>query len=97
MSSVVPKYCVSYMSNNKLIKDSKLSVGFDEATCYIQDLKKQSVLRLVVVYTCLIKTVACLLVWFKVSFFVCHVSKEVWHNRLGHRANQVLKLLKKLS
>ncbi|GJT21609.1 ribonuclease H-like domain-containing protein [Tanacetum coccineum] len=28
------------------------------------------------------------------KFLVCHVSKEVWHNRLGHPANQVLKLLK---
>lgn len=27
---VVPEYCVSLMSVNKLIKDSKLSVGFDE-------------------------------------------------------------------
>nr|GEV70268.1 ribonuclease H-like domain-containing protein [Tanacetum cinerariifolium] len=28
------------------------------------------------------------------KFFVCHVSKEIWHNRLGHPANPVLKLLK---
>ena len=28
------------------------------------------------------------------EFFSCFVSKEVWHNRLGHPANQVLKLLK---
>ena len=30
----------------------------------------------------------------KSEFFICYVSKEVWHNRLGHPANQVLKLLK---
>ncbi|GKD31548.1 ribonuclease H-like domain-containing protein, partial [Tanacetum coccineum] len=28
------------------------------------------------------------------KYFVCYVSKDVWHNRLGHPANQVLKLLK---
>ncbi|GJZ51662.1 retrovirus-related pol polyprotein from transposon TNT 1-94 [Tanacetum coccineum] len=26
--------------------------------------------------------------------FTCHVSKDIWHNRLGHPANQVLNLLK---
>ncbi|GJX21457.1 putative RNA-directed DNA polymerase, partial [Tanacetum coccineum] len=28
------------------------------------------------------------------KYFVCYVSKDVWHNRLGHPANQVLKFLK---
>ena len=28
------------------------------------------------------------------EFCVYYVSKEVWHNRLGHPANQILKLLK---
>ncbi|GKB74208.1 ribonuclease H-like domain-containing protein [Tanacetum coccineum] len=28
------------------------------------------------------------------KFFACHVSKEVWHYRLGHPANHVLKLVK---
>ncbi|GJX72276.1 ribonuclease H-like domain-containing protein [Tanacetum coccineum] len=37
---VVPGYCVSLLSVNKLIKDSKLFVGFDEDKCYIQDLVK---------------------------------------------------------
>ena len=32
------------MSVNKLIKDSKLKVGFDETKCYIQDLNQQRVL-----------------------------------------------------
>ncbi|GJX94315.1 hypothetical protein Tco_0348901 [Tanacetum coccineum] len=35
---VVPEYCISLLSVHKLIKDSKLSVSFDETTCYIQDL-----------------------------------------------------------
>nr|GEV12119.1 ribonuclease H-like domain-containing protein [Tanacetum cinerariifolium] len=35
---VVPEYYVSLLSVYKLIKDSKLFVGFDEHKCYIQDL-----------------------------------------------------------
>ncbi|GJT69272.1 ribonuclease H-like domain-containing protein [Tanacetum coccineum] len=35
---VVPEYCVSLLSVYKLIKDSKLFVGFDKHKCYIQDL-----------------------------------------------------------
>ncbi|GJW06676.1 putative RNA-directed DNA polymerase [Tanacetum coccineum] len=41
---VVPDYTVSLLSVNKLIKDSKLNVSFDESNCYIQDLKKGKVL-----------------------------------------------------
>jgi hypothetical protein len=41
---VVPEYCVSLISVNKLIKDSKLRIGFDETKCYIQDLNQQRVL-----------------------------------------------------
>nr|GFA03792.1 hypothetical protein [Tanacetum cinerariifolium] len=32
--------------------------------------------------------------YFDSKFLVCYVSKDVWHNRLGQLANQVLKLLK---
>ncbi|GJS71911.1 ribonuclease H-like domain-containing protein [Tanacetum coccineum] len=35
---VVPEYCVSLLYVHKLIKDSKLFVGFDEHKYYIQDL-----------------------------------------------------------
>ncbi|GKB38368.1 ribonuclease H-like domain-containing protein [Tanacetum coccineum] len=35
---VVPEYNVSLLSVNKMIKDSKFFVGFDEYKCYIQDL-----------------------------------------------------------
>ncbi|GJQ98425.1 retrovirus-related pol polyprotein from transposon TNT 1-94 [Tanacetum coccineum] len=35
---VVPEYSVSLLSVNKMIKDSKFFVGFDEHKCYIQDL-----------------------------------------------------------
>ncbi|GKF29175.1 hypothetical protein Tco_0095517 [Tanacetum coccineum] len=33
---VVLVYCVSLLSMNKLIRDSKMFVGFDENKCYIQ-------------------------------------------------------------
>nr|GEV98109.1 ribonuclease H-like domain-containing protein [Tanacetum cinerariifolium] len=36
---VVPGYCVSLLSVNKLTRDRKMFVGFDENKCYIQDLK----------------------------------------------------------
>ncbi|GKF48646.1 hypothetical protein Tco_0141897, partial [Tanacetum coccineum] len=32
---VVPGYCVSLLSVNKLIRDSKMFVDFDENKCYI--------------------------------------------------------------
>ncbi|XP_071704623.1 uncharacterized protein [Rutidosis leptorrhynchoides] len=35
---VIPQYCVSLLSVNKLIKDSNLVVSFDINKCYIQDL-----------------------------------------------------------
>ncbi|GJR75109.1 hypothetical protein Tco_0087474 [Tanacetum coccineum] len=41
---VDPEYTVSLLAVNKLIKDSKLSVCFDETKCYIQDLKREKVL-----------------------------------------------------
>ncbi|GJY39355.1 ribonuclease H-like domain-containing protein [Tanacetum coccineum] len=43
---VVPEYCVCLLYVNRLIKDSKLSVGFDETKCYIQDLKKKRTLEI---------------------------------------------------
>ncbi|GJU59977.1 ribonuclease H-like domain-containing protein [Tanacetum coccineum] len=41
---VVPGYCVSLLSVNKLIRDSKMFVGFDEEKCYIHDLTRQKIL-----------------------------------------------------
>ncbi|GJT51217.1 putative RNA-directed DNA polymerase [Tanacetum coccineum] len=41
---VIPEYTVSLLSVNKMIKDSKLHVGFNEYDCVIQDLKKAIVL-----------------------------------------------------
>ncbi|GJU96511.1 ribonuclease H-like domain-containing protein [Tanacetum coccineum] len=38
---VIPEYTVSLLSVNKMIKDSKLHVGFNEHDCVIRDLKKR--------------------------------------------------------
>nr|GEW70368.1 ribonuclease H-like domain-containing protein [Tanacetum cinerariifolium] len=88
---VVPVYTVSLLSVNKLIKDSKFSVCFDESNCYIQDLRKGKILgtrsEFAGLYLCDEK--------FNVSpticnseYFSCYVSKDIWYNRLGHPANQ---------
>ncbi|GJV50766.1 ribonuclease H-like domain-containing protein [Tanacetum coccineum] len=80
---VVPEYIVSLLFVNKLIKDSKLSVCFDESNCYIQDLRKGKVLgtgsEFVGLYLFDEK--------FNVhvtavnsEYFCCYVSKDVWHN-----------------
>ncbi|GJW61667.1 reverse transcriptase domain-containing protein [Tanacetum coccineum] len=43
--AVVPGYCISLLYVNKLIKDSKLCVGFDEDKYYIHDLKNEITLE----------------------------------------------------
>ncbi|GJV85544.1 ribonuclease H-like domain-containing protein [Tanacetum coccineum] len=93
---VVPGYCVSMLSVNKLMKDNKLFVGFDEDKCYIQDLKKKITLGtgsesggLYLIDMELDNNIG------KVNMVVsCHVSKDLWHNRLGYPADQVLNVLK---
>ncbi|GKD79969.1 hypothetical protein Tco_1342590, partial [Tanacetum coccineum] len=40
---VVPEYCVSLLSVNKLIKDNRIFVGFTETKCYIQDFHQNQI------------------------------------------------------
>nr|GEZ63517.1 ribonuclease H-like domain-containing protein [Tanacetum cinerariifolium] len=40
---VIPEYTVNLLYVNKIIKDSKYFVGFDESKCYIQDLKLKKI------------------------------------------------------
>nr|GEV34384.1 hypothetical protein [Tanacetum cinerariifolium] len=94
---VVLRYCVSLLSVNKLIRDNKMFVGFDENRCYIQDLKREKILGT--------RSESGGLYLFDVNKSNCigqsnmvmnfHVSKLLWHNRLGHHADQVLSVLKK--
>ncbi|GKA97589.1 ribonuclease H-like domain-containing protein, partial [Tanacetum coccineum] len=92
---VIPGYCVSLLSVNKMIKDSKLFVGFDEDKCYIQDLKREIILGT--------DSESSGLYLFDLQsnknignvnlVHSFHVSKTLWHSRLGHPADQVLAVL----
>ncbi|GJX14103.1 hypothetical protein Tco_0205861 [Tanacetum coccineum] len=93
---VVPGYCVSLLYVNKFIIDSKKFVGFDEDKCNIQVLKKEKILGtgseiggLYLFAMCNDYSVGKSNV--VMSF---HVSKLLWHNRLGRRADQVSPVLK---
>ncbi|GJZ94042.1 retrovirus-related pol polyprotein from transposon TNT 1-94 [Tanacetum coccineum] len=94
---VVPEYNVNLMSVHKLIKDSKLFVGFDETKCYIQDLNLVKTLgsgsKARGLYLFDVKQSGESIVGLSNSTFVCHASKQLWHNRLGHPADQVLSVL----
>ncbi|GJW69936.1 ribonuclease H-like domain-containing protein [Tanacetum coccineum] len=92
---VVPGYCVSLLSVNKLIRDSKVYVGFDDDKCYIQDLKRDKILGIGSEF-------GGLYLFHMVKDNICgksnmvmffNVSKLLWHNRLGHAADQVLSVL----
>nr|GEX74015.1 ribonuclease H-like domain-containing protein [Tanacetum cinerariifolium] len=93
---VVPGYYVSFLFVNKLIKDSKLFVGFDEDKCYIQDLDKGITLGTGIKSGGLYlfddpKSKSLGNVNTVMTF---NVSKDLWHSRLGHPADQVLNVLK---
>ncbi|GKC56890.1 ribonuclease H-like domain-containing protein [Tanacetum coccineum] len=93
---VIPGYCVSLLSVNKIIKDSKLFMGFDEDKCYIQDLKREIILGtgnesggLYLFDLQSNKNIGNVNLVY--SF---HVSKTLWYSMLGHPADQVLVVLK---
>ncbi|GKC35294.1 putative RNA-directed DNA polymerase [Tanacetum coccineum] len=95
---VVPDYNASLLSVHKLARDNKLCVGFNEHKCYIQDLQKKEIMEIGNESGGLYlfnedSTLNC-----KTSFdcptSMCYVSKNLWHQRLGHPANQVLDALK---
>ncbi|GKB14723.1 putative RNA-directed DNA polymerase [Tanacetum coccineum] len=94
---VVPEYCVSLMSVHKVAKDSGLIVAFNENKCFVlpQDLREMKVLgtgdQIDGLY------------YFNdngqgnKSFEKpgCNFVKYMWHSRLGHPSDQVLKILQK--
>ncbi|GJZ06282.1 ribonuclease H-like domain-containing protein [Tanacetum coccineum] len=94
---VVPGYCVSLLFVNKLIRDSKMFVDFGENKCYIQDLKREKILGTGSesggLYLFYVNKSNCIGQSNMVMNF--YVSKLLWHNRLGHPADQVLSVLKK--
>ncbi|GJZ37116.1 ribonuclease H-like domain-containing protein [Tanacetum coccineum] len=93
---VVPEYTVSLLSVHKLLRDRKFFVGFDESNCYIRDLKANRTMGIGrqfnglylfdVDNACKIVSNNCI--------GTCFVSKTLWHQRLGHPADQVLDALK---
>nr|GEU80018.1 ribonuclease H-like domain-containing protein [Tanacetum cinerariifolium] len=93
---VIHGYFVSLLSVNKMIKDSKLFVGFDEEKIYIHDLKREIILGTGS------ETGGLYLLDLQSSKNIgnvnlvhsFHVSKTLWHSRLDHPADQVLVVLK---
>ncbi|GKB65880.1 ribonuclease H-like domain-containing protein [Tanacetum coccineum] len=93
---VVPEYTVSLLSVHKLLRDNKFFVGFDESNYYIRDLKANMTMGIGrqfnglylfdVDNACKIVSNNCI--------GTCFVSKTLWHQRLGHPADQVLDALK---
>nr|GEX22477.1 ribonuclease H-like domain-containing protein [Tanacetum cinerariifolium] len=77
---VALEYTVSLLSVNRLIKDSKLNVSFDESNCYILDLKRGKVLRICSEFTGLylfdekynVSSTPS-----KSEYFACYVSKMI--------------------
>nr|GEW90628.1 ribonuclease H-like domain-containing protein [Tanacetum cinerariifolium] len=93
---VIPEYTINLLSVNKMIKDSKYFVGFDESKCYIQDLKLGKLVGTgsesggLYMFDCDHngKTFAGM----SNSGIVSYVSKELWHCRLGHPTGQTREL-----
>nr|GEW41174.1 ribonuclease H-like domain-containing protein [Tanacetum cinerariifolium] len=92
---MVHGYCVSLLFVNKLIRDSKMFVSFDEEKCYILDLTMQKILGTgsesegLYLFDMPPK---CSLGESNMAMSF-NVSKLLWHNRLGHPADQVLATL----
>ena len=96
---VVPDYNVSLLSVNKMIKDSKFFVGFDEQKCYIQDLNLGKIVgtgsQSAGLYLFDGNTHGEYVSGLCNSGFICYVSRDLWHCRLGHPADQVMNVLQK--
>ncbi|GJX14641.1 ALP1-like protein isoform X1 [Tanacetum coccineum] len=95
---VVPEYSVGLLYVNKLIKDSRMFVGFTETRCYIQDLHLNKIVRTgsengglymfdtPSSFSSTCQTLGNL-------FGVCFVSKSLWHTSLGHPSDQAVDML----
>ncbi|GJS47138.1 ribonuclease H-like domain-containing protein, partial [Tanacetum coccineum] len=86
---VVPEYCVSLMYVHKLARDSNLIVAYDESKCFVlpQGLRNLKVLGTG-------SQIDGLYYFDKGIHVVCSLTKGVWHSRLGHPSEHVLKVLK---
>ncbi|KAK1429347.1 hypothetical protein QVD17_11555 [Tagetes erecta] len=94
---VIPEYNVNLLSVNRMAKENKVFSLFTDSTCYVQDFLHQKLLmtgnELGGLYFVNTKSKG-------QSFFKSFHSNstihpaKVWHNRLGHPSDQVLKILK---
>ncbi|GJR57250.1 putative RNA-directed DNA polymerase [Tanacetum coccineum] len=95
---VVLEYNASLLSVHKLARDNKLCVGFDEHKCYIQDLQKKEIVEIGIenggLYLVNVDSALNCKTSLDYSTPICYVSKSLWHQRLGHPADQVFDALK---
>lgn len=95
---VVPEYCVSLLSVHKLIKDSRMFVGFSETKCYIQDLNQNKIMGTgsenggLYLFDSPSSSTSKNQVLGNLSV-QCFVSKSLWHHRLGHPSDHAIDLL----
>ncbi|GJU63107.1 ribonuclease H-like domain-containing protein [Tanacetum coccineum] len=93
---VVPEYCVSLMSVHKVARDSGLIVAFNENKCFVlpQDLREMKILgtgnQIDGLYYFNDESQGISSGFEKPK---CNLSKYIWHNRLGHPSDQVLRIL----
>ncbi|GJT84605.1 putative RNA-directed DNA polymerase [Tanacetum coccineum] len=94
---VVPDYCVSLMSVHKVARDSGLIIAFNENKCFVlpQDLREMKILgtgnQIDGLYYFNNGDVQGINTGFEK--LNCNLSKYIWHSRLGHPSDQVLKVL----
>ncbi|KAI3825951.1 hypothetical protein L1987_07722 [Smallanthus sonchifolius] len=93
---VIPDYCVNLISVNKMAKENKLYTLFTESHCYIQDLVNQKLAMTG-------NEMGGLYILNSLGTGQNHnlnsqipksTVTELWHSRLGHPSDQVLKILK---
>ncbi|GJT37724.1 putative RNA-directed DNA polymerase [Tanacetum coccineum] len=94
---VVPDYCVSLMSVHKVARDSGLIIAFNENKCFVlpQDLREMKILgtgnQIDGLYYFNNGDVQGINNDFEK--LNCNLSNYIWHSRLGHPSDQVLKVL----
>nr|GEY59924.1 ribonuclease H-like domain-containing protein [Tanacetum cinerariifolium] len=92
---VVPEYCASLMSVHKVARDSGLIVAFNENKCFVlpQDLKGMSVLGIGNQIDGLYYLNDPQDTGLGFEKPICNLSKNIWHERLGHPYDHVMKVL----
>nr|GEY96940.1 ribonuclease H-like domain-containing protein [Tanacetum cinerariifolium] len=95
---VVPEYRVSLLSVNKLIRDSRMFVGFTESKSYIPDFHLNKIVGTSSENDGLYMFDSNSLISSNSQTIgnlngTCFVSKSLWHNTLGHPSDQAIDVL----